>query len=322
MKRNLTGAVLGLLALFCCAVPAYPWGWAAHTYVIDQTGTKSPSANLQEVYGGMAVDCFNYLTLADPNLAPVQNILFHEAHYQPLSLWENAAPALKPLAYGFVSHNEAWGEDRTAHVQNLTIGGNEGYVIIKARELAGELSAALQGAVGADDLLVVSHELIEYGIDLLVRKELNPAIGLEMANAAMQRDSAFPALLSSTFGPALSPLGFSPEQAAGLIIGAEAQFRQTMVWYGLILATPDDAQMMNLLVQFLLPQAQAYFLANGIILPSEVDLGQVIQFAITKSIQLCEGDYLMELKRTKSHTVSQLAVNGVLYRGMFTTNRK
>jgi len=321
MKLKLTGAALGLLALLCCTVPAYPWGWAAHTYVIDQTGTKKPAANLQEVYGGMAVDSFNYLILADPALAPVQNILFHEAHYQPLALWENAPPALKPLAYGFVSHNEAWGEDWTAHIQNLTIGGHEGYVIIKAQALAGELAAALQGAVSTDALLVVSHELIEYGVDLLVRKDLDQGIGLEMAKAAMLRDPAFPALLATTFGPALSPLGFSPEQAGALITGAEAVFRQNMVIYGMILATPDDAQLLDYLVQFLLPQAQAYFAANNIILPDGVDLDMVIRFAVGRSMQLCAGDYLKELGRTRSHTVSQLAVNGVLYRGMFTANR-
>ncbi|HEY5974916.1 MAG TPA: hypothetical protein VIU41_09250 [Geobacteraceae bacterium] len=321
MKRKLAGSVLSLLALLLCAVPAYPWGWAAHTYVIDQVGAKEAVANLQEVYGGMAVDTFNYLTLADPNLAPVQDILFHDAHYEPLPLWENASPSLKPLAYGFVSHNEAWGEDWTAHIQNLTLGGHEGYVIIKARALAGELAAALQGAVGADALLVVSHELIDYGIDLLVRQDLDHDIGQQMAQAALHRDPAFPELLAATFGPALAPLGMPPAQAAALITGAEAQFRQTMVMYGLILATPDDAQMQDLLVQFLLPQAQAYFAANGINLPPGLDLSQVIRFAIGRSMQLCASDYLMELRRTRSHTVSQLAVNGVLYRGMFTANR-
>ena len=321
MKRKLTGSVLGLLALLLCAVPAYPWGWAAHTYVIDQVGAKETGANLQEVYGGMAADTFNYLTLADPNLAPVQNILFHEAHYRPLPLWENAPPSLKPLAYGFVSHNEAWGEDWTAHIQNLTIGGHEGYVIIKAKALASELSAALQGAVGTDALLVVSHELIEYGIDLLVRQDLDRGIGQQMAQAALQRNPTFPGLLAATFGPTLAPLGFTSAQAAELIIGAEAQYRTTMVMYGLILATPDDAQMQDLLVQFLLPQAQAYFAANGINLPPGVNLDQVIRFAIGRSMQLCANDYLKELGRTRSHTVSQLAVNGVIYRGLFTANR-
>ena len=321
MKKNLAGHVLGLVALLCFAVPAYPWGWAAHTYVIDQVGAKETAANLQEVYGGMAVDSFNYLTLANPALAPIQDILFHEAHYRPLPLWENAPPALKPLAYGFVSHNEAWGEDWTAHIQNLTIGGREGYVIVKAKALAGELAAALQGAVGADALLVVSHELIEYGIDLLVRQDLDRGIGQKMALAAMQRDPAFPELLAATFGPSLAAIGIPAPQATALIVGAETQFRQTMVMYGLILATPDNAQLLDLLVQFLLPQAQAYFAANGIVLPPGVDLDQVIRFAIGRSMQLCAVDFQKELGRTRSHTLSQLAVNGVLYRGMFTARR-
>lgn len=319
--RKLSSAVLGFMVLLLWALPAYPWGWAAHTWVIDHAGEKPPIINLQEIYGSIAVDSFNYLILADPSLAPVQDILFREAHYQPLPLWENASPALKPLAYGFVSHNEAWGEDWTAHIQNLTLGGHEGYVIVKARELSGELSTALQGAVAASDLLTVSHELIEYGIDLLVRQDMDHHVGRKLAKAAMQRDPAFPGLLATTFGPALGPLGITLDQATGLITGAEAVFRQNMVIYGMILATQNEAQLMDFLVQFLLPQAQAYFAANNITLPPEVDLGQIIRFAIGRSMELCADDYLKELGRTRSHTISQMAVNGVLYRGMFAATR-
>lgn len=319
--RKLSSSVLGFMVLLLWALPAYPWGWAAHTWVIDHAGEKPPIINLQEIYGSIAVDSFNYLILADPSLAPVQDILFREAHYQPLPLWENASPALKPLAYGFVSHNEAWGEDWTAHIQNLTLGGHEGYVIVKARELSGELSTALQGAVAASDLLTVSHELIEYGIDLLVRQDMDHHVGRKLAKAAMQRDPAFPGLLATTFGPALGPLGITLDQATGLITGAEAVFRQNMVIYGMILATQNEAQLMDFLVQFLLPQAQAYFAANNITLPPEVDLGQIIRFAIGRSMELCADDYLKELGRTRSHTISQMAVNGVLYRGMFAATR-
>ena len=126
MKQKLTGSALGLLALLICAVPAYPWGWAAHTYVVDHAGTKRPAANLQEIYGSLAPDTFNYLSVADPSLQPIQDLLHGETHERPFPIWENASPELKPLAYGFVSHNEAWGEDWTAHIQNLTIGGREG----------------------------------------------------------------------------------------------------------------------------------------------------------------------------------------------------
>lgn len=321
MMRKLSSAVLGFMVLLLWALPAYPWGWAAHTWVIDHAGEKPPIINLQEIYGSIAVDSFNYLILVDPSLAPVQDILFREAHYQPLPLWENASPALKPLAYGFVSHNEAWGEDWTAHIQNLTLGGHEGYVIVKARELSGELSTTLQGAVAASDLLTVSHELIEYGIDLLVRQDMDHHVGRKLAKAAMQRDPAFPGLLATTFGPALGPLGITLDQATGLITGAEAVFRQNMVIYGMILATQNEAQLMDFLVQFLLPQAQAYFAANNITLPPEVDLGQIIRFAIGRSMELCADDYLKELGRTRSHTISQMAVNGVLYRGMFAATR-
>lgn len=321
MKRNLASTIMCLMALLFCAAPAYPWGWAAHTWVIDHAGGKTPAVNRQEIYGSMAVDSFNYLTLADPSLTPVQNILFHETHYQPLPLWENAPPELKPLAYGFVSHNEAWGEDWTAHIQNLTIGGRDGYVILKARELAGELSVLLGGAINTEELLVVSHELIEYGVDLLVRQNLDHHVGRQLAKAAMKRDPAFPELLATTFGPALVSIGLSPAEATGLITGAEAVFRENMVQYGMILAKPDDTVMMNFLVHFLQPQAEAYFANGNITLPPGVELGQVIRFALDRSMELCADDYLKELGRTRSHTVSQLAINGVLYRGLATATR-
>ena len=321
MKQKLTGSALGLLALLICAVPAYPWGWAAHTYVVDHAGTKRPAANLQEIYGSLAPDTFNYLSVADPSLQPIQDLLHGETHERPFPIWENASPELKPLAYGFVSHNEAWGEDWTAHIQNLTIGGREGYVIIKARELAGILSAALQGAASADALQAVAHEVVEYGVDLLVVKQLDPSIGEKLFLAADQRDDAFPALMTATFGPSLTDVGFTDAQAAALIVGAEDQFRTSMMDFGEVLAVPDEAQRLELLVQFLLPLAQAYFANSGIALPPGFDLGQFIAFALTQSMELCADDYLMELKRTTSHTVSELAVNGVLYQGMFTANR-
>jgi hypothetical protein len=225
------------------------------------------------------------------------------------------------MAYGFVSHNEAWGEDWTAHIQNLTLGGHEGYVIIKAQTLAAGLSAALNGIVAPADLLVVSHELIEYGIDLLVRKNQDKGIGLKMTTAAVERSNDFPLLLVSTFGPSLTSIGIPLEDATAIIVGAENQYRFTMEMYGTILATPDDEQTMDLLVQFLLPQAQSYFASRGIILPPEIDLAQVIHDALTASMQLCAADYYKELTRTRSHTVSQMAVNGILYRGMLAANR-
>ena len=82
--------------------------------------------------------------------------LFVQTHYNFMEVW-NAAKSVpaKAAAFGFVSHNELWGIDSTAHVAGITYGQVGGYVIAKADELAAHLQAMPEfAALGLPDALV------------------------------------------------------------------------------------------------------------------------------------------------------------------------
>lgn len=49
--------------------------------------------------------------------------MLYETHYDIMKVWEAAqSKPGKALAFGFVSHNEVWGVDSTAHRSGITFG--------------------------------------------------------------------------------------------------------------------------------------------------------------------------------------------------------
>jgi hypothetical protein len=67
---------------------AFPWGSATHAYIDDKIGKKLPLKNLNEIYGGMAADIFNFYPEV---LVPTSEYyyLYVQTHYNP-SLWSEA----------------------------------------------------------------------------------------------------------------------------------------------------------------------------------------------------------------------------------------
>jgi len=88
---------------------------------------------------------FNYLFLI-PELMPFSQYLQGQVHGTPgdesfMKVWDSSRCGLqRSLAYGFLSHNDVWGADYTAHHKACTTGLNEGYVITKARWLEKSLT--------------------------------------------------------------------------------------------------------------------------------------------------------------------------------------
>ena len=169
-------------SVFLSAQAAFPWGWTVHTYIDEQFATKWHLRNANQLYGGLAPDLFNFRFDAPE----YQKYLFEQTHYEFMRVWDVAKS--KPgqaLAFGFVSHNEAWGIDSTAHRNGLTFGQmgtipehpNEGgYVVAKAYILMGILKQIPQFAVlqlPDPVVLTVAHELVERGVDLLIKKHLD-----------------------------------------------------------------------------------------------------------------------------------------------------
>ena len=55
------GISIVILAVVLFSSEAFPWGWAVHTYIDDHLGTNRGLRNMNEIYGGMAPDVFNYM---------------------------------------------------------------------------------------------------------------------------------------------------------------------------------------------------------------------------------------------------------------------
>ena len=135
---------LGLLFLVVgfFSSEAYPWGFATHTYINDHLGKTKRNQNMDEIYGAVAPDAFEYLF----NFPSYLGFLSDQTHTEFLKVWNVPRTGLgKSLAYGFVTHNDVWGADSTAHRLGLTFGQDEGYIIAKAKLLAAILDQVPAG---------------------------------------------------------------------------------------------------------------------------------------------------------------------------------
>ena len=319
-KKSWTILTALVLILGLGASQAWAWGSATHTYINDRLNRQGlGQKNLGEMYGGVAPDLFNYL------FAPYQPYLYGQTHDDFLKVWEAAGPGRssvnRALAYGFVSHNDLWGADVTAHHKGLTYGKDEGYVITKAKAMSPILSTTLFTSLGImlppAVALDLSHNFVEYGVDVLV-KNLDAQVGAKMAGAALKRNPTFPALLVQAYGDEVAAaLGLSSEKAAQLILAAEQSFRKTKIYEGQALMQDNDAAI-ALLSEELADFAQAYLAGFGVTLPPEVGRADIVglaEFGISQAMKLCVVDFEKELEATIAFVNEQLAKHGIAYGG-------
>ena len=318
-KKSWTILTALVLILGLGASQAWAWGSATHTYIDDRLNRQGlGQKNLGEMYGGVAPDLFNYL------FAPYQPYLYGQTHDDFLKVWEAAGPGRssvkRALAYGFVSHNDLWGADVTAHHNGLTFGQGQGYVIAKAQAMKpyliatlASLGIALPDAVALD----LSHNFVEYGVDVLV-KNLDAQVGAKMADAALKRNPTFPALLVQAYGDDVAAhLSISSKDAAKLILTAEQSFRKTKIYEGQALMQ-DDAAAIALLAEELADFAQAYLAGFGVTLPPGVGREQIVVLAenfIGLAIDMCQEDFAQEITATIAFVNEQLDTHGIAYGG-------
>jgi hypothetical protein len=213
----------------------YGWGNATHVYFAKQLGVKGGLLDYNEMYGALLPDLFN--------LEPGYEALANAFHFNTDAMlyMYGTAPSVqtKAAAYGFLSHNNAWGVDFTAHGTD-----KPGWVIKQGNKFGPNLVPYLIGLLGpaippgypytAPQLASVlapamGHDLVETSVDILVRRNQDPAIGVEMYTAADGRSGDVPAMVAAVFG--LDP---------GAFAAAEEQYRQGMMMYGGIFAQPDE----------------------------------------------------------------------------------
>jgi hypothetical protein len=116
------------LALVLLPSMAFSWGSATHAYIDDQLNKTKSTKNLNEIYGGMAPDIFNYMFES-----PYLQDFYIATHYDFVKIWNVSKNSLdKSLAYGFISHNDMWGADYTAHHSGITYGQTKGILHIEA----------------------------------------------------------------------------------------------------------------------------------------------------------------------------------------------
>jgi len=295
------------------AAPLYGFGSATHAYIAREVGNKQGPTNLQEVYGALLPDAFNVL-FGDS----YQDHLATLTHYEFMKLVEKAeSKDDKALAYGFASHNEAWGADRAAHISSPTH-PDSGYVTRKSDELSTILEPQVRlfllfSGVPHPDIVVdevlptVAHTAIETAIDLLICQKEDPDIGERLLLAAQTRGWSAPILLCKAYAADLAATAGTTEAvAAPLIIAAEGEFRQQMELYGTALSQEDPVDVLaqqGAELAKLLPAAK-----QGIIVDVPVDLMKQIMNA---AIDAVKNDYAAELAATVTYVRQQLQSHGV-----------
>jgi len=313
-KMNKIFISLGMicLALIFITSEAFPWGYATHAYIDDHIGKKCGSKNMYEIYGGMSPDIFNYMF----DYPEYLGYLYYQTHNEFIQVWEKAKTKReKAFGYGFVSHNDVWGADYTAHHSGITYGQTQGFVIEKAYILKQILEQIPEyQALDLPDSLAleVSHNFIENGIDILI-KRLDPNIGKKIALSALYRNHKIPLFLVRTYAEDFSAYaGISYPEAAYLITTAEKEFRESMILYGQALMQ-DEETAVELISEQTADIAESFLGVYGITLPEGIDLMPIIIFAIQQSIEICSGDYADEIEATVYHVDQQLGAHGVTY---------
>jgi hypothetical protein len=310
--------LLGVLLLtsLLIAPEASPWGSAIHTYIDDHLGKSRPFRNVNEMYGGAAPDVFN--TMFDQKAW--MDFLYGETHNNFLKLWEAAHLQLgKAAAFGFVSHNDVWGADSTAHHRCASAQCDEGdgYVVAKAKEmlLPQAYGDYLLNGLGLPYpvALELCHNIVESALDLLIKKN-DPTIGKKLATAALLRAPQFPFLLVEAYAHDFShQFSLPPSEAVKVILEAEMNFRKTSILYGQVLMQ-DDATATYLVAEQLAAQAVGFLGSFGLTLPiPPQDVPGVIEGLLVVATGICKDDYFDEIQGTIRAVDIALRAHGLWY---------
>lgn len=313
MNRCALFVMVVLALLSSLARRSYGWGAATHAYIAKELGETEGVADLQMVYGAVLPDMFN-LMFGDP----YQQDLWTQTHYEFMKVVEEAeSDRDRALAYGFASHNEAWGADRTAHVSSIA-NPETGYVIEKQDELAAILEPQVRlfllfSGVGAAAALaeeltpIVAHSAVETAVDWLITDKEDPQIGERMRRAALTRGLSVPILLSKAYAADFAETaGLTDAQATSVIVGAELEFREQIKLYGTLLGRDDSIEA---LAEQGAEQAELLLAArSGMIIDVPTDLTREI---LTAAIDVVKDDYAAKVAATIVQVQQELASHGV-----------
>lgn len=282
------------------------WERGTHAFIADYLKKAEGPYNIDEMYGAMAPDVFNYM-FSLPNVL-FRDYLYDQTHHNFMILRDAVKRGYeKSSAYGFLSHNNIWGADSTAHIASRTLVPGEGYVITKAAMLNGWLMvnvppyAALLGSY-QPIALEICHNIIEAVGDIVLAR-YDPSVGAKLMEIASRPKPNMQNLMVRAYAQGLSDvsasLGFylTPAEAEQLIRNEELNFRNSCIAYGFLLQQDESIIMANVIQQFK-QLAQVYLVLYGIPVPSDPELDFLLQVSFTTAISLIEGDYMDEIMAT------------------------
>jgi len=305
--RNLKKLFCLATLSFLMAFTAFSWGDVTHMYLVKRLGTKPGPAYFSQMYGAILPDAFNFMLDANGQYLYFQT---HE-NFQPVYAlaWNHN---LKEVAFGFVSHNQLFAADWTAHINGFVSGG--GYAVEKGTALAPSLVPTLitiltdagldlytAEAVANGIAPELGHALAETAVDILVRRDLDNKIGKQMYLAAQTRHHNVPLLLSAAYAQGLAEFaGISSEEAAMIIIASENGYREYIMQYGQAFMLPES-QTIALLSMQTAQIAKMYLeAATGNAVTVTVAPEHVAYF-LSAAISLVQPDYADELSQTLAH---------------------
>jgi hypothetical protein len=298
------------LGLMFSSSEAFSWGFATHAYIDDHLGKKGIQSNLNEIYGGVMPDLFNTLFDTPEYL----DFLPAQTHLKSMKVWKaSRGDVEKSLAFGFVSHNDRWGADFTAHHACLACGQPVGYAYAKAAVLLSEYPLPSELGIPDEIAIEIFHEIVENAVDILV-KRIDSSIGDRLNSAAQQRSDRFPRLLVRAYAKRFASFAQITElEAAQFIQAAESEFRDAIDSYGQILLL-SEADAISAISEQTASLAQGFLALYGIELsiPSDQVVAMVADY-MDLAIGLCQGDYLQEIEATIPYVRHKLRIHGVTY---------
>lgn len=316
----------GLICLLLAMVPAvaFSWGDATHAYISDKLNAQRGYKNMNEMWGSVGPDMFNFIfdeSLCHAWLEDQTHGLTTDSF---MKVWDAADTTFeKALGYGFVSHNEFWGADYTAHVSGRTFGQDVGYINEKAMVLLETSIYPLEPYPTFSDIfesiglnyeqqLMAAHIIAEYAIDIKLRNDVAPLIGLKVVKAARARSKKFPALLvdayAADYATYCSGIGHDYFAAASIIVSAESEYRKGMISYGRAISRSKPIAV-QLIARQIVALAPGFL---GIELPDPESTIELVKAAIYASMEIC-NDYMDEINATIKFVHDNLTNEGITY---------
>jgi hypothetical protein len=306
MKKAICLLAAVSIGLAMVAGAAAAWERGTHAYIADKLKKAGGPYNIDEMYGAMAPDVFNYL-FTEPNVL-FRDYLYDQTHHQFMKV-RNAVKwgYEKSSAYGFLSHNNIWGADSTAHIASLTLLQNEGYIITKAKMLNDWLIANVPGyaalvssapGVGVE----ICHNIVEAAGDIVLARH-DPSVGAKLMEIALRPKPHMQNLMVRAYAQGLADVSGSKgypitlAQAEGLIRSEEEGFRTSCIAYGYLLQQDESIILENIIAQFK-QLAQLFLTLNEIPVPDDSTLTALLEVSFQGADLLIKGDYMREVQAT------------------------